>query len=64
MVAQACNPSYTGGRIQEDCGLKLARAKSLRDPHLHQWLDTVTHACPPSYTGKHKKGSLYRSTQA
>jgi hypothetical protein len=32
LVAHACNPSYTGGRDQEDCGSKPAQANSLRDP--------------------------------
>jgi ribosome assembly protein YihI (activator of Der GTPase) len=27
-VAPACNPSYSGGRDQEDCSLKLAGANS------------------------------------
>jgi hypothetical protein len=27
----ACNPSYSGGRDQEDCGLKPALANSLLD---------------------------------
>jgi hypothetical protein len=31
-VAHACNPSYSGGRDQEDHGLKPAQANSLRDP--------------------------------
>jgi hypothetical protein len=31
-VAHSYNPSYSGGRDQEDCGLKLAQANSLRDP--------------------------------
>jgi hypothetical protein len=30
-VAHACNSSYSGGRDQEDRGLKPARANSLRD---------------------------------
>jgi hypothetical protein len=30
-VAQAYNPSYSGGRYQEDRGSKLAQANSLRD---------------------------------
>jgi hypothetical protein len=30
-VALTCNPSYTEGRDQEDCGLKLAWANSLRN---------------------------------
>jgi hypothetical protein len=31
-VAHACNPSYSGGRDQEDQGLKPAWASSSRDP--------------------------------
>jgi hypothetical protein len=31
-VAYACNPSYSGGRDQEDHGLKQAQANSSRDP--------------------------------
>jgi hypothetical protein len=31
-VAHAYNPSYSGGRNQEDCSLKLARANSSQDP--------------------------------
>jgi hypothetical protein len=31
-VAHACNPSYTGGRDQEDHSLKPARANSSRNP--------------------------------
>jgi hypothetical protein len=30
-VAHACNPSYSGGRNQQDCGSKPARANSSRD---------------------------------
>jgi hypothetical protein len=33
-VAHACNPSYSGGRNQEDHGLKLTQADSLTDPIL------------------------------
>jgi hypothetical protein len=33
-VAHAYNPSYSGGRDQEDCGLKPVRANSSRDPIL------------------------------
>jgi hypothetical protein len=32
LVAHVCNPSYSGGREQEDHGLKPARANSLTDP--------------------------------
>jgi hypothetical protein len=31
-VAHSCNPSYSGGRDQEDCGLKPAWANSSQDP--------------------------------
>jgi hypothetical protein len=31
-VAHACNPSYSGGRDEEDHGLKPALANSSRDP--------------------------------
>jgi hypothetical protein len=33
-VAHACNPSYSGGRDQEDQGSKSSQANSLRDPIL------------------------------
>jgi hypothetical protein len=35
MVAHACNPSYSGRREQEECGLKPAPAELAR-PHLNQ----------------------------
>jgi hypothetical protein len=31
-VTHACNPSYSGGRDQEDLGLKPAWANSSKDP--------------------------------
>jgi hypothetical protein len=34
LVAHTCNSSYSGGRDQEDCGSKPARAKSSWDPIL------------------------------
>jgi hypothetical protein len=33
-MAHACNPSYSGGRDQENCSLKPAQANSSRDPIL------------------------------
>jgi hypothetical protein len=33
-VALTCNPSYSGGRDQEDHDLKPAQVNSLRDPIL------------------------------
>jgi hypothetical protein len=32
LVAHTCNPSYSGGRDQEDQGLKPAWANNLQDP--------------------------------
>jgi hypothetical protein len=34
LVAHAYNPSYSGGRDQEDCGSKPSQASSLQDPIL------------------------------
>jgi hypothetical protein len=34
LVAHTCNPSYSGGRNQEDQGSKPAGANSVRDPFL------------------------------
>jgi hypothetical protein len=31
-VTYTCNPSYLGGRDQEDCSSKLAQANSSQDP--------------------------------
>jgi hypothetical protein len=33
-VAHSCNPSYSGGRDQEDCSLKPAWTNSLQEPIL------------------------------
>jgi hypothetical protein len=35
-VAHTCNPSYSGGRDQEDLGSKLTQAISSRDPILEK----------------------------
>jgi hypothetical protein len=32
MMAHVCNPSYSGGRDEEDHGLKPAQENSLQDP--------------------------------
>jgi hypothetical protein len=32
LVAHACNPSYSGNRDHEDCGLRPAEANSSQDP--------------------------------
>jgi hypothetical protein len=34
LVAHACDPSYSGGRDQEDHGLKPAQGNSSQDPIL------------------------------
>jgi ribosomal protein L44E len=36
-VAHTCNPSYSGGRDQEDHGLKSAMANSWQDPTSKNW---------------------------
>jgi hypothetical protein len=36
LVAAVCNPSYSGGRDQEDCGLKPAQADSSSRPYLEK----------------------------
>jgi hypothetical protein len=35
-MAYAYNPSYLEGGDQENCGLRLAQAKSYQDPHLNK----------------------------
>jgi hypothetical protein len=55
-VAQTCNPSYSGGRDQEDCSLKLAWANSSQDPisknpsqkRLAKWLKMRAMSSSPS----------------
>jgi hypothetical protein len=32
VVAQACNPIYSGGRVQEDCGSRWPRGKVFETP--------------------------------
>jgi hypothetical protein len=36
VVAHTCNPSYLGGRDQEDCGLRPAQAKKLLKSHFNK----------------------------
>jgi hypothetical protein len=54
MVAQACNPSYLGGRDQKDLSSRPAQAKKFMRSHLNQCLHAMTNACHPSYAGKYK----------
>jgi hypothetical protein len=59
LVAHTCNPSYSGGRDQEDQGLKTAQANSSRDPILKktitkkglvEWLKVQALSLNPSTT--------------
>jgi hypothetical protein len=62
-MAHACNPSYSGGRDQEDCGLKPAWANSLWDPisknpsqkGLAKWLKVKALSSNPSTEKKKKR---------
>jgi hypothetical protein len=60
-VAQACNPSYSGGRDQEDDDLKLAWTNSSTRPYLKkpftkiglvEWLKVKVLSLSPSTTKK------------
>jgi hypothetical protein len=61
LVAHACNPSYSGGRGQEDHGSKSAQANSFQDPILKKpftkkglvkWLKVKTLSSSPSTSKK------------
>jgi hypothetical protein len=63
LVAHACNPSYSGGRDREDCGLKPAQANSSARPYLEkpftkiglvEWLKVKALSSSPSTTKKKK----------
>jgi hypothetical protein len=63
-VAHTCNPSYSGGRDQEDLGLKSAWANSSRDSiskkpftknGLAEWLKVKALSSNPSSAKKKKK---------
>jgi hypothetical protein len=65
-VDHACNPSYSGGRDQEDRSSKPARAKTSEDPILKtpntkkvlvEWLKVKALNSNPSTARKKKKGS-------
>jgi hypothetical protein len=47
VVANTCNPSYSGGRELEDHSSRTAQAKKLA--RLHLKLGMVVHALDPSY---------------
>jgi hypothetical protein len=63
-VLHACNPSYSGGRDQEDRGLKPARANRSVRPYLEkpftkiglvEWLKVLALSSNPSTAKKRKK---------
>jgi hypothetical protein len=63
-VAHAYNPSYSGGRDQEDCSSKPARADSSARPYLEkpftkiglvEWLKVKVLSSSPSTVKKKKK---------
>jgi hypothetical protein len=62
-VAYACNPSYSGGRDQEDYSLKPGQAKSSQDPILKkpsqkglvEWLQVKALSSSPSATKNHQQ---------
>jgi hypothetical protein len=67
----AYNPSYSGGRDQEDCSLKPAQANSSWSPYLKkpftkiglvEWLKVKALSSSPSTKKKYTKGlkSTYR----
>jgi hypothetical protein len=64
LVAHAYNPSYSGGRDQEDCSSKPAQANSLLDPiskkpftkiGLVEWLKVKALSSNSSTAKKNKK---------
>jgi hypothetical protein len=70
-VAHACNPSYSGGKDQEDCGWKPVQANSSGDPILKNpsqkdglvvWLEVKALSSSPSTEKKinikNKKGDM------
>jgi hypothetical protein len=71
-VAHTCNPSYSGGRDQEDCGSKPEQANSLRDPILKKKKSHtkraggVAQGVGPEFKlqyGKKKKGKYHLAIQ-
>jgi hypothetical protein len=51
MVAQGCNPSYSGST---ELWSKTSLGKKFLRPHLNQWLGVVAYTFYPRYMGKHK----------
>jgi hypothetical protein len=66
-VGHACNPSYSGGRDQEDCGSKPAQANSSGRPYLEKpftknWIGGVAQGSSPS-TAKRKERKKERERE-
>jgi hypothetical protein len=61
-VVHTCNPSYSGGRDQEDLSLKPARANSLQDPVsknpiTKNWAGGVAQGKDPEFKPQYHKKS-------
>jgi hypothetical protein len=61
-VAQACNPSYSGGRDQEECSSKLAQANSWWTPivkktHHQKWAGGVAQGVGPEFKPQYHKNT-------
>jgi hypothetical protein len=58
LVAHTCNPSYSGGRGQEDCSSKPAQANSSLDPISkslsHKGAGGVAHGVGPEYIPQYR----------
>jgi hypothetical protein len=68
-VAHTYNPSYSGGRDQEDRGLKPAYANSLRDPISKKNLSQkraggvgVAHCIGPDFKPQYHENQPYKQT--
>jgi hypothetical protein len=68
LVAHTCNPSHSGGRDQEDYGLKLAQANGSRDPILKNpitknWAGGVVQGVSPEFKNQYckKKKEKFRA---
>jgi hypothetical protein len=68
-VAHTCNPSYSGGRDQEDCSSKPPQAKSLARPYLKEpfikiWLVECLEVKALSSSPRTAKTILFRTQDA
>jgi hypothetical protein len=65
-VDHDCNPCYSGGRDQGDCGLIPVQAKSSRDPilkkilhtHTQERTDGVTQGVGPEFKPQYHKNTV------